>query len=622
MVHTADMRGRTRRIIDSRHPNFLADVEDWRKWRLTYQGGRQFLNKYLRRYSKREDKNEFNIRRDMTPISTYASEVVNEIRDSIFQRLRDVIRRDGSKDYKRAIQGLDLGVDLRGSTMNAFMGMDVLTELLVMGRVGIYVDNPVVDRGDGTIPSLADVEGMRPYLYLYQVEDILSWRCARPDSPSEFQSLLLRDTCLDFDQDTLLPMASFERFRLLWINQDTGRVNMQFFDADSNPITRDGQPAAGPIELNLNRIPFIMPSIGGSLIKNVCQHQIALLNLISSDVDYAWKANFSIYTEQRDLRGVGDHLKHNVAPDGTAESGGQHSHLREFEVGPTKGRAYDIKAERPGFIHPSPEPVEISIKLRQSIQDEIRHLVNLGVQNTGSSSRSSAESKQLDNQGLEAGLAFIGLVLESAERRITDLWSSYENATVSQRQLAIIKYPERYSLKDDAQRVKEAREMSELIRETPSNTARKEMWKNVVTILLSGRVSVEKMDEILEEIDRAKYTTSDPDVIMQALEGGILSEITGAIALGFSASEVPQARKDHAERIARIQAAQSPADVNQVGDKGEEGTSAARGNPDADSNPTAAKEEKAESRNADIQPDRKRKVRGRQRRRGKNNESN
>jgi hypothetical protein len=606
--NTADMRARTRsqRIIDSRHPSFLSDSIDWKKWRDTYQGGRQYLQRYLKKFTKRETDPDFELRKAMTPVPTFASAAVNDIRNSIFQRLRDVVRREGSNSYKRAIQGLDLGVDLRGSTMNAFMGMNVLTELLVMGRVGIYVDNPVVRRADGAQPSLADVQGVRPYLYLYQIEDILSWRCARPDSPSEFQSLLLRDTCMDFDQDTLLPMNSFERFRLLWINMETGLVNMQFIDADGNPINRDGTAASGPIELDLDRIPFIMPDINGSLLKDVCQYQIALLNLVSSDVSYALKANFAIYTEQRDIRGVGDHLKHNVAPDGSAEAGGQPSHLKEFNVGPTQGRAYDIKAERPGFIHPSSEPLVASTKLQEKLEQDIRKLINLAVQSLAS--RASAESKSLDNQGLEAGLSFIGLVLESAERRIADLWASYENANVTGRRIAVIKYPERYNLKDDAQRVKEAQELSELIQSTPSKTARKEMWKSLVAVLLSGRVSVEKIDEINREIDAAAFTTSNPDVIIRAVEAGLSGEETASLALGFAKGEVVKAREDQAARIARIQAAQSP--PGEGGNLSQPGEQAARGNPDADPDPGSAANEKQKSQNPDLQPDRKRKVRG------------
>ena len=36
----------------------------------------------------------------------------------------------------------------------------------------------------------------------------------------------------------------------------------------------------------------------------------------------------------------------------------------------------------------------------------------------------------MDNQGLEAGLSYIGLLLESAERQIAEIWAAYEERTV------------------------------------------------------------------------------------------------------------------------------------------------------------------------------------------------
>ncbi len=605
-----------RRIIDSRHPNFLVDHLEWEKWRLTYRGGRKYIDKYLEKIDRQEDNWDFEARKRMTPLPTFAKAALNDVRNSIFQRMRDIVRRDGSQTYHRAINGLDNGVDFRGSTMNAFMGNNILTELLVMGRVGIYVDSPVIERDDGNAPSLADVRqsGFRPYLYLYQVEDILSWRCSKPEDQSEFQALLLRDTCLDFDQDTLLPLQAFERFRLLWIDDSDGLVRLQFYNGDGIAVNRDGSPAVEPIVLNLNRIPFVMPSIGDSLLRDVSQHQLALLNLASRDVAYAMKANFPFYTEQRDLRGVGDHLKHNVNPDGTAEAGGQPNHLREIQVGVTQGRAYDIGADRPQFISPPSEPLEVSMKLQERLEGQIRQLVNLAVASLASN-RQSAESKSFDNQGLEAGLSFIGLVLESAERRIADFWASYESELVRSRQIATIKYPDRYSLKSDGERIDEAKRLTELIQQTPSTTARKELWKSIITVLLGGRISVDSMNKIFEQIDQAGFTTSDPETIIAAVEAGLSGEETASLALGFEPGEVDKARVDHAARIARIQQAQSSGReaANQTGDGGDGlRNPGARGVSDLDPNKGqgSANAERARANNADLQPDRRRRRRG------------
>jgi hypothetical protein len=591
------------------------DHLEWEKWRLTYRGGRKYIDKFLEKIDRQENNKDFEVRKRMAPLPTFAKAALNDVRNAIFQRMRDIVRRDGSDQYLRAISGLDNGVDFRGSTMNAFMGNNVLTELLVMGRVGVYVDSPVINRDDGSMPSLADVRqsGFRPYLYLYQAEDILSWRCSKPEDQSEFQALLLRDTCLDFDQDTLLPLQAFERFRLLWIDSEDGLVRLQFLDGDGHGITADGRPETEPTVLNLNRIPFVMPTIGDSLLRDVCQHQLALLNLASRDVAFAMKANFAFYIEQRDLRAVGDHLKHNVNPDGTAEAGGQPNHLREIQVGTTQGRSYDLRADAPSFINPSSEPLESSMKLQAKLEGDIRRLVNLAVANL-SSSRQSAESKSFDNQGLEAGLSFIGLVLESAERRVADFWASYESENVRSRQIATIKYPDRYSLKTDGERIDEAKNLTELIQQTPSTTARKELWKSILTILLGGRVSVDSMNEIFEQIDRAGFTTSDPDTIIRAVEAGLSGEATASLALGFNEDEVDKARVDHAARLIRINESQSAerGSTNENGDDGDDNPGA-RGitDLDPDKGKGSASKEREQANDPDQQPDRKRRRRGR-----------
>ena len=594
------------RIIDSRYPNWLTTCSDWEKWRLTYRGGDEFRNKYLERFTSREDPNDFEARKRLTPVPSFAKAAINRIRNSIFQRMHDITRRDGSPAYQRAIAGLDQGVDRRGSTMNAFLGVKCLTDLLVMGRVGVFVDNSVV-AGE----TLADVGNARPYLYPYQVEDILNWACTKPDDPSEFQAVLLRDTCMDYDQTTMLPLEKFQRMRLLWISPDTGLVNLQFYSTNGDPIDRDGNPS-GPIELELTRIPFVILDITDSLLKDICNHQIALLNLLSSDVNFALKANFPFYIEQRDLRAVGSHLKQAANPDGTATAGGQAAHDNEITMGATRGRAYDIKANPPAFINPSSDPLKASMDLREEIAQEISRLVNLGVEVLGS--RMPAGTQALDSGGLEAGLSYIGLVLESAERKIAEFWAAYEDRVVARRKVATIKYPDRYSLKTDKDRIEEATQLSKLMSSVPGQTVKREISKSITQALLGGKVSVETITKVNAEIDESLYTTSDPTTILAAVEAGLCGEKTGSMALGFSETEHIQAKKDHAERAARV--AQAQASVKGSNNSG--GDPAARGVPDLSANPSASRQEKKQGRDRTLHDSKRRRVRGQ----GANNQGN
>jgi hypothetical protein len=587
----------TNRIIDSRHPYVLSGLNEWDLYRKTYRGGSEYRETYLEKFTSREDSNDYTTRKKMTPIPSFAKAALNDVRNAIYQRMRDIIRRGGSQDYQRAIAGLDLGVDRRGATMNSFIGVDALTELLIMGRVGVYIDAPIVP----DVPTLSDINGSRPYCYRYAVEDILNWSCSSADKPSEFQSVLLRDTAMEFDQTTMLPVRTVQRYRLMWVDRDTDRVNLQFYTLDGDECGPDGEPA-GPIELKLTRIPFVMIDIGDSLLKDVAYHQIALLNLGSSDVAYALKANFPFYVEQRDLRAVGSHLKVAATADGTASTGGQGSADNDVKVGVTQGRAYDKGMNAPEFIHPSSEPLQASLSLQAKLESDIRRLINLAVSNL--SSRASAESKEFDNQGLEAGLSYIGLQLENAERQICEHWAAYENVVPSRREIAVIKYPDRYSLKTDEDRIKEAGKLSELMYAVPGRTVKRELGKLIVTTLLSGKTSVDTLQQIETEIDEAPYTTSDPDIINQAKENGLVGEKTASIALGFDDNEYLVAREDHIQRIKRIAETQSNVSNSTS-------NAAARGVDDLSDDPAnEGSEEKELSRDTDLMDSTAKRVRG------------
>lgn len=528
-------------ITSYSHPEHIRRANDFLKWRTTYEGGDEFVDRYLKKFSRRETKEDFELRKALTPIPTFAKAAIKDVRNSIFQRMSGVSRIGGSIAYQNAVRGYGQGVDNRGSSMTSFIGRDILDELLVMGQVGIYVDAP-----REATPTLRGSEQFKPYLYSYRVEDIVNWKLNDPSNPSEFQSLILREYEETYDEIHFMPRGMKERFRKIWINEDTGRVNVQFINS---------QLEEGEIyELNLTKIPFTFLSLGDSLIKDVANHQISLLNLWSSNVFYAAQAGFPIYVEQRDGRTVGGHLK-KTASDGSAMEGGQKSADEEILVGVSKGRSYDIGTDRPGFIHPSSEPLISSMELCDRLKKDVRELINLAVVNLGV--QASAESKNMDNSGLEAGLSYIGLVLEAAEREIARHWAAYESTVPSKREVASINYPSRWNLKTDQERIKDATDLHAVVNKLPSRQAKKETTKILIESLLGQKVSPESMAEIFREIDESNFTTGDPDIIEMAKEQGLLGARTGAAALGFDAEEADLAAEEHVQRLAAIAAHQT-----------------------------------------------------------------
>lgn len=536
-------------ISKLKHPCFINSLSDWTVWRDTYVGGDTYVQRYLKRYSEREDTADFNFRSELTVVPNHAKAVIHEIRNAIFQRMQDIIRTGGSDAYNQAVKGERGGVDRRGHSMTSFIGQQVIHELLVMGKYGVYVDMP-----EDVGLTRAGSNNVAPYIYGYRAENILNWIRTNPEEPSEFQAVLLEDTDLEYCPITGLPMGEVRRYRFVWIGPD-GFVRVQFFDTDGKAIARDGSVGGGPIVLEgLTRIPFHVFDIGDSLLKDVARFQKALMNIESSNICYAIKSNFPMYVEQRDPRAVGAHLKP-AASDGTATAGGQDSSDQVIKVGAQVGRTYPMNAERPGYIAPPSEPLEASFTLCDRLEQTIRKLVNLSVIQKGSASASGI-SKAEDREGLENGLAFIGLVLENGERQIASFWAAYENANPANRKVATIKYPDRYSLKDDRDRIDEASALSELIFKVPSNLAKREIAKLVVYTLMASKVSSQTLRDIMKEIDNSEYITSDPAIVIQAKEAGIVGDRLASLSMGYPENEYLVAREDHVDRLGRIAIAQ------------------------------------------------------------------
>jgi len=567
-------------INNQKHPHYQSYYQDYLKWRSVWAGGQQFVDRYLQKLSARESDEDFAARKCITYIPAHAKAAITDVRNAIFQRMPDVIRRDGPESYQTAINGEGRGVDLNGSSMNSWLAHNILPELMVMSRVGIFVDRPKVTQAT----TLAEQQGS-PYLYYFQTEDIQSWHY---DVNGELDAVLVKEHNSGLDEDTGLVTSTSSRFRLLRRVREGVLVTYWDFRA---PL---GGPSKTPVIteledetvlLKMERIPFVILDIGQSLLADVANHQIAMLNLASSDMNYAIKSNFPFYTEQV---AQGQQLPHNRQPGGLVgtAAAAQASGARIINVGATQGRAYPRGTERPAFIHPSSEPLRASMDKQQQLKNEIRELINLALSNVNPG-RASAESKLLDNQGLEAGLSYIGLEIERAEREIAKFWAAYESTN----NVAHVKYPDNYQLKTDKDRRKEASELEELKDGTPSPTYKKEICKQIARVTLGPKISLETMQRIDDEIDGSIGIETSTTTIRNDVEMGVLSLGTAAKMRGYPDGEVAQAKKDHAERLARIQMAQtSPTDLP-----------AARGLVDLDPNINSADEEKASSQDTTTQ---------------------
>lgn len=585
--------GKDPRIVDIRHPNWVFFAPFWRKWRLTYFGGDAFIVEYCKKFSEWEDAADYKRRKDITPVPAFAKAAINDIKNSIFQRMVDITRRGGDESYQAAVEGRGHGVDLHGASMNSFLGRHILPELLTMARVGIFVDMPAVEGY-----TMMDQQGVRPYIYMYRTEEILSWTYRR-DSADEYQSILLRDHLDSYSPMYGLPFGTWSRYRHIWL--EDGKVHMQFYNDGAQQVDMSGNPNPGidPIIINIPFIPFVVLELNNSLLADVANHQIALLNMESSDISYALKSNFPFYVEQGDPRAVSGYLK-GPSPAGNDGTSAQANlaNSEQLRVGGTQGRRYALGANSPGFIAPPSEPLKISMEKQKALKEDIRQLVNLALANV-QPKMASAESKALDNQGLESGLSYIGLELEHAERKIAKYWAAFMGQATP---VATVNYPRKYSLLSDEDRRANAEHLEKLRDSVPSPTFQKLISKKIAHELLAANLTDEEMQVIFKEIESGEAYSTTAENIFMAVEKGILDLELAAKLLGYPDGTPKKAAKEHAERLARIAESQASAKGNNPG---------ARGVTDQEGSPgEGAKDEKTASRDTNDEGTPATKVRG------------
>jgi len=501
-----------------RYKDYKNDALSWKKWRLVFEGGDDFISSYLKQFSHRENSEDFLARKAMTYSPSFAKEAIVDIRNSIFQRMVE-IRRTGDEAY---IEACNNDVDGNGTTMTQFMGAHVLDELLTMRKVGVWVD-----KGED-----------KPYMYLYQIEDIYNW-----DTEGNPTAVLLRDYEPVFDDLFGVTLAPKETYRHAQVVDN--KVHVKFFN--------EKKEQQGETEiLDFDRLPFVVLQIQESLLKDVANYQIALLNVASSDLSYVLRANFPFYTEQYDMKA--DMMQKYVAPVETSADVVQDVEGKSTEVGVTRGKRYPLGVERPGFIAPPVEPLEASMRKQDQLKQEIRTLVNLSLSNI-SPTRASRESKQQDEKGLEAGLSFLGQELEKAEKKIAYFWQEYLGSKV----VPEVSYPKDYSLKTDEQRQAEAEADLELIDKLPSQAAKKALAKKMMTTLFGGRLSAKELTVILKEIDALEVVVTSPSTLFLDIENALVGNNLASKIRGYPEGEADKAIADHTEKLARIAIAQSEA---------------------------------------------------------------
>jgi len=547
-----------------RHPEFNLYKSRWEKWRLCYEGSDEFRATYLERYSKREHVDDYNRRKKLTYVPGHARSAINIIRNALAVQLPDVVRK-GSQSY---LDAMATDVDTFQSSMSSYIALEIAPAVLVQGKVYTVIDAPGVSEGT----TRAEDDG-RPYLFTVGAENMLSWAY---DDDGRIIAALMRLYEDAIDPETKLVVGTqtvFRYYRLLTSSEDT-------FSPDSGQIVqgpgvlvyemdKDGKQKGEPVVLDIERVPITEFRAVASLMSEIADHQISMLNLASTDMDFLWRGNFPIYTEQLP-KGAGvikpkgtkrrtDAESVDQDTDGDGHPPGSGPSKRQRSVGVGKGQGYGEGLERPGFIAPDVDNLKASMEKQEALAVEIKTLTNLSLTSLSVKAlEQSGKSKEADRVGEEAGLAYLGRVLETGERDIAILWHMMENDATE----TDVIYPESYTLKSAEERQEEAKRLKELRPAVRSATYKKTIDKLIIQKVLKADTTPDEIETMNREVEAAPYIDDDAaqaEIIAKDEAGGLVSKPTASKLRGYEDGEAEKAAAEADDRTRRLMAGEGSA---------------------------------------------------------------
>ena len=169
-------------------------------------------------------------------------------------------------------------ITLDDDTLEDF-AKNLTVEALAVGRVGVLVDMPSVDRSQYT-QAQAEALNLRPYARMYKAESIVNWYSVNVNGVNKLSMVVLKES---YEADTQDEFTKEEKIRYRVLDLYEGFYRQRIFQEVNKAYVAVGEVLPMANGLRLDYIPFIF--IGASSLKSSCDKP-PLLDLVEVNISH------------------------------------------------------------------------------------------------------------------------------------------------------------------------------------------------------------------------------------------------------------------------------------------------------------------------------------------------
>lgn len=159
----------SREQVDNVHPDYAANIANWRLYADSYNGGAQYrAGEYLMKYQL-ETASEYYTRLEETPLENHCRRVIDSYTSFIYGAT--IEREYGSIENNPNLQPFLEDADMEGRSFQQFMSASSKFAS-IYGAVWIFVDKP---QSNARTRAEELGQGIRPYLSMVSPENVIDW---------------------------------------------------------------------------------------------------------------------------------------------------------------------------------------------------------------------------------------------------------------------------------------------------------------------------------------------------------------------------------------------------------------------------------------------------------------